>query len=135
MYLRFVSVKKTGKRRIRIPSGEFKRRRDSIDKDEFFWQRRADERGEGRTINLTFCRESSTQRYEDEYPRQSEPFIDNELNLHRSGESYSSTNSAKTVRNKTIILKRRNELNHSTWGGSINLLVIDNINSAYWLSK
>jgi len=39
------------------------------------------------------------------------------------------------VRNKTIILKRRNELNHSTWGGSINLLVIDNINSAYWLSK
>src|SRR6218665_2673419 len=28
---------------IRIPSGEFKSRRDSIDKDEFFWQRRADE--------------------------------------------------------------------------------------------
>ena len=92
-------------------------------------------RDEGRTINLTFCRESSIQWYEDEYPRQSEPFIDNESNLHRSGESYSSTNFTKTVRNKTIILKRRNELNHSTWGGSINLLVIDNINRAYWLSK
>src|SRR6218665_1952007 len=76
-------------------------------------------RDEGRTINLTFCRESSIQGYEDEYPRQSEPFIDNESNLHRSGESYSFTNFTKTVRNKTIILKRRNELNHSTWGGSI----------------
>src|SRR6218665_3126615 len=120
---------------IRIPSGEFKRRRDSIDKDEFFWQRRADETWRRQNDQPDVLSRIFYQRYVDECPRQSEPFIDNESNLHRSGESYSSTNSAETVRNKTIILKRRNELNHSTWGGSINLLVIDNINSAYWLSK